>query len=789
MRQKYMIGPVWFLMFVCGFFISCVTQGKKVQQEELSQYVEPRVGTAHCRWFHFTPGAMPFGMAKPAPSTNGHIGNKSGWEATGYDYRDQSIEGFPCLHEFQIGGIVLMPTKGSLKTIPGAVDDSTGIGYRSRFDRADEIATAGYYSVRLRDYSIRAELTATPRVAIQRYTFPAGEDSHILFDIGNRQGESGAVRDAEITLTEDGRIEGWVITEPEYVRKYQPGASVPLYFSAVLDKAPIGYGAFNGADIRPDERKATGVGAGLYLTFHTQDQESVTAKVGLSYTSVENARLNRETEAATLTFDEAREISRQTWEEYLGRIRVETPVREDKVKFYTGLYHALLGRGLASDVNGAYPRNDGSVGQIPLKDGKPIHNLYNTDAAWGAQWNLTQVWALAYPEYYSDYISSHLLVYKDAGWLADGIANSRYVSGVGTNLLSTIIAGAYQCGIRDFDVNTAYEACLKNELDGENRPLGAGKIDTRYFVEYGYVPHLDKGDGPDEAFMFSASHTLEYAYSAWAVAQWAERLGKTDDYSRLMDLSKGWERIYDPSCNFVRPKKKDGRFIEDFNPMQVWRGFQEGNAWQYTFYVPHDAKGLVAKVGADVFNHRLDSIFTVSRKLIFSGGTEVGAFAGLQTLYNQGNQPCLHIPWMFNESGRPSLTQKWVRAILNEFYGTDGIHGYGYGQDEDQGQLGAWYVISSLGLFDMKGLTDQAPSFALGSPLFDKITIRLNDRYYKGKEFVIETRNNSKQNDYVQSMDLNGKSLTDTRIPFSEIVQGGHLVLEMGNQPKDRYEN
>lgn len=787
--RKYSMKPVCFLLFLCGVFTSCVTQGKKALQEELSQYVEPRISTAHCRWFHFTPGAMPFGMAKPAPSTNGHIGNKSGWEATGYDYRDQSIEGFPCLHEFQIGGIVLMPTKGSLKTIPGAVDDSTGIGYRSRFDRADEIATAGYYSVLLKDYSIRAELTATPRVAIQRYTFPAGEDSHILFDIGNRQGESGAVRDAEITFTEDGRIEGWVITEPEYVRKYQPGASVPLYFSAVLDKAPVGYGAFNGADIRPDERKATGVGAGLYLTFRTQDQESVTAKVGLSYTSVENARLNRETEAATLTFDEAREISRQTWEDYLGRIRVETPAREDKVKFYTGLYHALLGRGLASDVNGAYPRNDGSVGQIPLKDGKPIHNLYNTDAAWGAQWNLTQVWALAYPEYYSDYISSHLLVYKDAGWLADGIANSRYVSGVGTNLLSTIIAGAYQCGIRDFDVNTAYEACLKNELDGENRPLGAGKIDTRYFVEYGYVPHLDKGDGPDEAFMFSASHTLEYAYSAWAVAQWAKQLGKTDDYNRLMDLSKGWERIYDPSCNFVRPKKKDGTFIEDFNPMQVWRGFQEGNAWQYTFYVPHDAKGLVAKVGADVFNHRLDSIFTVSRKLIFSGGTEVGAFAGLQTLYNQGNQPCLHISWMFNEAGRPSLTQKWVRAILNEFYGTDGIHGYGYGQDEDQGQLGAWYVISSLGLFDMKGLTDQAPSFALGSPLFDKITIRLNDRYYKGKEFVIETRNNSKQNDYVQSMDLNGKPLTDTRIPFSEIVQGGHLVLEMGNQPKDRYEN
>lgn len=768
---------------------ACSAPKETVLAEELSQYVEPRIGTAHCRWFHFTPGAMPFGMAKPAPSTNGHIGNKSGWEATGYDYRDQSIEGFPCLHEFQVGGIVLMPTNGALKTIPGAVEDTTGNGYRSRFDRADEIATAGYYSVMLKDYGIRAELTATPRVAFQRFTFPVGKESRILFDIGNRQGESGAVRDARIEWKEDGRIEGWVITEPEYVRKYQPGANVPLYFSAVLDKTPIGCGAFNGEKVVADTKTASGIGAGLFLTFDTQEGEAVTAKVGLSYTSVENARLNLDTEAASLTFDQAREASRLTWEESLGRIRVETANRDNKVKFYSGLYHALLGRGLASDVNGAYPRNDGSVGQIPLKEGKPVHNLYNTDAAWGAQWNLTQVWALAYPEYYSDYISSHLRVYQDAGWLADGIANSRYVSGVGTNLLSTIIAGAYQCGIRDFDVEKGYEACLKNELDGKDRPLGAGKVDTEYFTQYGYVPHVDKGDGPDEAFMFSASHTLEYSYSAWALAQWAKQAGKTADYDRLMDLSKGWERIYDPSTNFVRPKKKDGTFMENFEPMQVWRGFQEGNAWQYTFYVPHDIKGLVSKVGADVFNQRLDSIFTVSQKLIFSGGTEVGAFAGLQTLYNHGNQPCLHISWMFNEAGRPSLTQKWVRAILNEFYGTEGVHGYGYGQDEDQGQLGAWYVIASMGLFDVKGLTDGNPSFGIGSPLFDKVTIRLNDQYYKGKEFVIEARNNGEQNGYIQSMNLNGKSLTDTRLPFSEIAQGGHLLLEMGNQPKDQYEN
>ena len=770
-----------------GLAIACSSVKEEKAAEELSQYVEPRIGTAHCRWFHFTPGAYPFGMAKPAPSTNGHLGNNSGWEATGYDYRDTSIEGFPCLHEFQVGGIVLMPTVGELTTVPGAVNDSTGTGYRSRFDHSEEIATAGYYSVNLQDYNIRAELTATPRVAFQRYTFPASDESRILFDIGNRQGESGAVKDASVTLNEDGTVEGWVITLPEYVKKYQPGAEVPLYFFAQLDKQPEGYGTFIGEKEQPDTRHISGIGSGLYLTYKTNEGESITAKVGLSYTSVANARLNLATEAKTLTFDQAKEAAHQQWEDYLGRIRVETPVKEDKVKFYTGLYHALLGRGLASDVNGAYPRHDGSVGQIPVKDGKPVHNLYNTDAAWGAQWNLSQVWVLAYPEYASDYISSHLLVYKDAGWLADGIANSRYVSGVGTNLLSTILAGAYQCSIRDFDVDLAYEASLKNELDGTNRPLGAGKVDTDMFLKYGYVPHMDKGDGPDEAFMFSASHTLEYSYSAWAVAQWAKKLGKTEDYDLLMWLSKGWERIYDPSTNFVCPKKADGQFIGDFNPMQVWRGFQEGNAWQYTFYVPHDAEALAGKVGADVFNQRLDSIFTVSQKLIFSGGTEVGAFAGLQTLYNHGNQPCLHISWLFNEAGRPSLTQKWVRAILDEFYGTDGIHGYGYGQDEDQGQLGAWYVIASLGMFDVKGLTDSTPSFALGSPVFDKITIQLNNQYYKGKEFVIEAKNNSKENVYVQQYRLNGEVYPAIRIPFETITVGGRLEMDMGNRAVDDY--
>ncbi|RYZ17551.1 MAG: glycoside hydrolase family 92 protein, partial [Sphingobacteriales bacterium] len=355
-------------------------------------------------WFHYTPGAMPFGMAKPAPSTNGSYGNAHGWDATGYDFRHTSIEGFANFHEFQVGGLVFAPITGKLETTPGKLEDPDN-GYRSRFDRKDETATAGYYSVQLKDYNIRAELTSTKRVSFHRYTFPASEQAHILFDVGNKQGESGPVKDARVTILPNGRVEGYVTTLPVYVQKYQKGAEVTMYFSAVLDKKPNAFGVFNGNNSRAGATETVGAGAGAYFSFHTTANESIVIKAGLSYTSIENARLNLEQEAASLTFDEAKEQGSKTWNDYLGRIAVETNDKKNKTKFYTGLYHALLGRGLASDVNGAYPTNDGKVGHIALNDKKqPLHNHYNTDAVWGTYWNLNQLWAIAYPEFYSDLI-------------------------------------------------------------------------------------------------------------------------------------------------------------------------------------------------------------------------------------------------------------------------------------------------------------------------------------------------------------------------------------------------
>lgn len=768
-------------------FMGCNSAKEPADKPDLTQYVKPNIGTAHSRWFFYTPASKPFGMAKLAPSTNGHYGNKWGWEAVGYDERHTSIEGFANFHEFQIGGVVFAPTVGQLQTQPGTLENPDG-GYRSRFDRKDEFATSGYYSVVLKDYNVKAELTATDRVGFHRYTFPESKESNLIFDIGHRQGESGAVVDAQVTLTDNGRIEGYVTTKPEYVKKYQEDAVVTMYFSAIPDKAPVSYGTFIDSTYTAGQKEVKGIGAGMYLTYDTKANEAITIKVGLSYTSIDNARLNLEAEAKDLTFDQAKEQALGTWNDYLGRIKVETTNEDDKIKFYTSLYHALLGRGLASDVNGAYPKNDGTVGQIELtSDGKPKHNHYNTDAIWGGYWNLTQLWALAYPEYYADWVQSQLLVYKDAGWLGDGIATSKFVSGVGTNFTGLAIAAAHNIGIRGFDEELAYQAARKNELEYEGRIAGAGKMDVGAFVKRGYAPYIVSKPGQEELTTegspFGTSHTLEYSFSAYAVAQFAKAMGKTADYEQLMKLSKGWKEVYDPSVKFMRPKDEKGEFIKDFNPTAPWVGFQEGNAWQYTFYVPHDAEELVETLGKEEFNNRLDSIFTISQKNIFGGGTNIDAFAGLEGLYNHGNQPNLHISWLFNFSGRPDLTQKWVRAICDEFYGTDGIHGYGYGQDEDQGQLGAWYVMSSIGLFDVKGLTSPDPAFQIGSPLFDKVTIRLPQNVREG-EFVIEALNNSRQNIYIQNASLNGKEDISLRLPYAEFIKGGTLKLQMGAEPR-----
>ncbi|RPH34083.1 MAG: glycoside hydrolase family 92 protein [Bacteroidales bacterium] len=767
------------LILALTISLSCTKQYKDFEPID---YVKPNIGSVHGRWFFYTPAAIPFGMAKLAPHTNAY-GSLGSWTPCGYDDSHSSIEGFGHFHEFQVGGVVVMPTTGVLQTVPGTLENPDK-GYRSRFDKGDEHAEAGYYSVFLNDYKIKAEITATARVGYHRYTFPASEQSHLIFDVGHRQGESSGVTEAMVQLVDKNRVEGYVITYPEYAKFCDPGNKVKMYFHAQLSKEPESIGTFVDSTITPNEKISKGVWNGLYLTFKTTENEVVEMQVGLSYTSIENAKRNLEVESKGVSFDQVRGNAKEIWNEKLGRVMVYGGKEADRTKFYTGLYHALLGRGLSNDANGQYPLNSGGIGQIPLDDkGNTKHNHYNTDGMWGGCWNLVQVWALAYPEYFSNYMQSNIDFYSETGWLHDGEAAGVYTNGVQTNFMGLIMASAYNCGIRDFDIKKGYEAAYKNETNYENRNLGNGRYDNEFFVKQGYIPLKEYIVPNGWTFNFGSSHTLEYCFGSYAVAQMAKSLGKENDYQLLMKQAGGYKLIFDSETKFIRPRELDGSFLMDFDPMKAWLGFQEGNAYQFTWYVPHDIYGLIDLLGKGLFNERLEMTFNESRKSGFGGGKSTDSFSGVEMLYNHGNQPCLHQSWLFNYSGKPWLTQKWTRTICDEFYGTEPLHGYGYGQDEDQGQMGAWYVLASMGLFDVQGHAAQRPSFQLGSPLFDHIEINLNKKYYEGKKFRIDVKNGNEKNIYIQSAKLNGEKLDNCWFYRDELMKGGRLELVMGAEP------
>jgi predicted alpha-1,2-mannosidase len=770
------------------FFLSlfCLFSCAEESNVDPTRYVDPQIGSVHGRWFFYTPAALPFGMAKLAPHTNAY-NSPGAWAPCGYDDRHSSIEGFGHFHEFQVGGVVAMPTVGEIQTVPGTLEDPDA-GYRSRFEKEDEHAVAGYYKVLLKDYGIRVELTATKRVGYHRYTFPKSDKSNIIFDLGHKQGESSGVDDASAIWTNGNEIEGKVITYPEYLKFCDPDKRVTMYFVGRLSKEPEQIGAFTDEAIQEGVSETSGINNGLYATFQTEENEVIEMQVGMSYTSIEHARANLDIETKGKSFDLVKEAAHQEWQNMLGRIEVKGNNEDDKLKFYTGLYHALLGRGISSDVKGTYPTRTGEIGQIPLdENGQPKYHHYNTDGFWGGFWNLSQLWALAYPEVLSEYVQSNIDFYRYAGWLHDGEAAGTHANGVQTNFQALVMASAYNCGIRDFDIQTGYEAAIKNEVEYHNRDFGAGKYDLSYFVNKGYIPSQDTTLSNGWVFNFGGSHTLEYAFSSYAVAQFAKAMGQDADYRKLMEQATFYKNIFDPETKFIRPRLPDGEFIEDYDPMEPWRGFQEGNGFQYTWYVPHDVAGLMKLVGKDLFNERLELQFAEAQKTLFGGGEEIDSFSGLEKLYNHGNQPCLHNSWLFNYSGKPWLTQKWTRAICNEFYGIEPLHGYGYGQDEDQGQLGAWYVMAAMGLFDVQGHAASSPTFQIGSPLFDQITIALNPAYYLENELVIDVKNNGDENVYVQSAMLNGQPLEDSWFYRQDLINGGSLKLEMGPKPNNEW--
>ena len=373
------------------------------------------------------------------------------------------------------------------------------------------------------------------------------------------------------------------------------------------------------------------------------------------------------------------------------------------------------------------------------------------------------MWTLAYPEQANSYVKCMLNVYDEIGWLPDGLTCDKLMPGMESNETCTIIAAAVNRGIATFDVAKAYAACLKSETEYVGRPAGVGKDDLRYFWEKGYVP-IDKM--PRAA----TSHTLEYSYTCWVTAQFAKRLQKTSDYEKLIKASRNWENIYDPENGAFYPRNSDGTFVRPFNRTSG-RGFEEGTPAQYAFYVPQDIDAIIKKIGKERAVKMLDDDLAAASTRRFSGST-----------YNHGNEPSLMNAYVFDYLGRPDLSQKWVRAIMDTFYSATPA-GY-QGPDDDQGQLSGWFVLAALGLYDISGGCGVDQQLYVHAPLFPKITIHLDRTYYKADTLTIVSNNFSDKSFYIKSAALNGAPLKELHFDFAKVNAGSQLELELSENAK-----
>ena len=778
--------------------ISIISMNLCIASNEPVDYVDPLIGTSQSRWMLFPGPTMPFGMVKLSPDNQ-----EEGWKG-GYEYNVSSIAGFSHVHSWTMGGFLIMPTVGELKIKPGP-EDNPDIGYRSRFSHESEVAKAGYYAVNLSDYDIYAELTTTTRAGFHRYTFPKSDSARILVDLKIPTEYGYLIEKAYIRKVNNSEIEGYSAQASQNGAEFN---NYTLYFIAKFSKPFYSMGGWVNDEIKYkiDEIKIdSDKDVGVFLNFKTVDGESILVKTGISLVSVEQARLNLNTEMDKYgwDFDGVKENAKNSWNKLLSKIEVEGS-EIDKKKFYTNMYRAYSGKTIWSDVNGKYV--DMCENIVQLDD--PSNPIYGSDAFWNTFWDLNQLWTIATPDIASKQVNSLVEIYKKGGWLPKGPTGIEY-SGimVGEHEIALIVS-AYQKGIRDFDVGLAYKAMKEIQtIQGGPHVCGgsAGDPDLNAYLKYGYVPYED---GP-------TSNTLDYAYDDWCVSQLAKALGYNDDYEYFKLRANYYKNIYNNEYKFMWMRNADGSWVADFNPFCcatiLGPGWVEGNAWQYTYYVPHDVGGVVKLLGRDEFNNRLNNGFEESKPYSFSAlnydhdklydmgllpedfyeftQTEQSRWAEFMAMgllpINFNNQPNMQSPYLFNYSGKPYLTQKWVREIMYNFYGItpkDGWLG-----DEDEGQMGAWYVMSAIGLFEMNGGTSLKPVYEIGSPIFDKITIHLDSKYYSGDTFIIETVNNSKESRYIQKATLNGKSLDKPWFYHSELVGGGKLVLEMGPEINEQW--
>ncbi len=729
-----------------------------------ADWVDPLIGTSTSRWMLYPGSSLPFGMVKLSPDNQGHDPARRLWKA-GYEYTVENIMGFSHVHAWTMGGLLTMPVTGPRRIDPGPENDPDA-GYRSRFDHARETASPGYYAVTLDDYGIRAELTCTTRAGFQRYTYPASGERRILFDLLFPTEYGKKVLDAAITRAGDREIEGYAKMQAgSYAADYQ---CYTLHFVARTDVPFTSMDGWTKGTIKKDIEKIAGAGdIGAFLNFPAGSTRTVRLQTGISLVSVAQARLNLETEMKPFgwDFDACRGAARRTWNDLLGKIRVAGGRAVDHVKFYTNLYRAYCARTIWSDVNGKYVDPCEKVRTLP----DPDSPVYGCDAFWNTFWNLNQLWNLLTPAVSDRWVRSLLEIHDAGGWLPKGPTGIEYSSIMVASHEVPFIVAAWQHGIRGYDAEKAWKAIEHVQTALPQRHPGGGHVGNRdlaVYLKHGYVPHK-KGH---------TSNTMEYAYDDWCAAQLATALGKKEKYKQFMTRAGYWRNLFDTETGFIRPRLPDGTWLEPFDPYRT-RGFVEGNAWQYTWFVPQDPAGLVAAMGRERFVRRLDEGMAKSAQTDFNAPGDRMA----QVPINHGNQPSMQAAFLFNHAGAPWLTQKYSRAILDRYYGDDPIDGWP--GDEDQGQGGAWFVMAAAGLFQVDGGCRVDPVYEIGSPLFERMVIALDGDYYPGEEFVIEAKNNSPDNVYVRSATLNGTPLNTWHFPAKTLQKGGTLVLEMGPEP------
>lgn len=732
-------------------------------------YVDVFMGTSNSRWMLGPYAARPFGMVQLGPDNQGDQ-----WMG-GYEYAINSVSGFSHLHAWTMAGLRLMPTTTDLVLEDRPVDapyKGGNSGYHSRILKESEKGFPGYYSVYLYDHEVKAEMTATTRCGFQKYTFPKKKESRILVDLLLPSEYSIEINSAQITKVSDTQIEGYAdcSTIKERWNNYR------LHFVLQFSKPFKTMNGWNEGKEKNDINEISGKNdIGVYVVYETQKDEAIMVKSGLSMVSIEQARLNLETELSPFgwDFEAAVENARNDWAKTLSTIIVEGDNEMDKMKFYTNLYRVYAAKQTWNDVNGKYVDPCENVQQLP----KGI-DIYGGDAFWNTFWNHNALLSLVSPDITKNWVETQLELFDKTGWTCKGPTGLEY-SGImeGSHEMAQMLS-AYQKGIYTENPEKLYQAMKKNvTVEGVFHECGgqAGNPGLDDYVAYGYMP-MDKG---------MTNKTLDYAFDDWCVAQMAKAVGNKKDYKYFFKRSKNYKNSFHPELRFAVPKNSQGQWKENYSPFDN-DNFIEGNGWQYSFYVPHDIPGVVDIMGKDLFNRRLEEGFKKSEEHKFAAHA-LDRTEGRPSKYyiNHGNQVNMQAAWLFNYSGKPWLTQKYTRAIMETYYGSTPYHGWE--GDEDEGQMGAWFVMSSLGFFEMNGGGDEDPVMDIGSPLFEKITIHLDQGFYKGNEFVIEAKNSSKENVYVQSAELNGKSINNCRIKFKDVVNGGKLVLSLGPSPNKQW--